>query len=192
MFPTDLSLGFAVIPTLGVGGPLAILALLVPSLFGGALLLLRQWLAFLTTVSACTAVLLMHSWMEHEGGSWLRTDSALWWLIAGVLAVGVLWTWARPAGKSAPLGTENMVLFLSSLLCLGVVLLYAFVLVVRDASWYLFLSFAVAMWTCAAWRAIATILKLSRVLDAVRSEESMLWVSLIAWVSFGLVLGVIG
>src|SRR6185369_17286727 len=36
---------FGVIPTLGVGAPLAILALLFPTVFGGVFVLFRQWLA---------------------------------------------------------------------------------------------------------------------------------------------------
>src|SRR5206468_304963 len=43
---------FAVIPTLGIGGPIAILALLFPTVFGGVLILFRQWAAFIMMFSA--------------------------------------------------------------------------------------------------------------------------------------------
>ena len=39
------------IPTVLVGGPLAVLAMLFPALFGGLLLVLRRWAVALTRTS---------------------------------------------------------------------------------------------------------------------------------------------
>src|SRR5207253_4555125 len=53
---------FAVIPTIGLGAPLAILALLFPTMFGGVFVLFRQWMAFITLISLNSTLLIVHWW----------------------------------------------------------------------------------------------------------------------------------
>src|SRR5688500_14407866 len=87
---------FAVIPTLGVGGPLAILALLFPSLFGGVLVLFRQWGAFFTVVSINSLIYCLYLWFASSlMESWWGTQTALWLVVTFVTLVGALWAWRR-------------------------------------------------------------------------------------------------
>lgn len=150
---------FAVIPTLGIGGPLAILALLFPSLFGGVLVLFRQWASFLALISVVSLLYLFH-WLF---GANFRES---WWVSPGGMATIVLaatflcgiWSWrrnwsalAKGQPSIAPQKTENIVLIILSLTCLAIVLLY------KDArlealDWSLLLGFSVGIWAAMAYK----------------------------------------
>ena len=106
LFPFSVSLGsgFAVIPTLGIGAPLAILALLFPTVFGGALvsvtLLFRRLLAFLTLVTVVGVVLGVHGlilWVSPGAfrGSWWGEFSTLWLVMTVVTFACTWWAWRR-------------------------------------------------------------------------------------------------
>jgi len=150
---------FAVIPTLGIGGPLAILALLFPSLFGGVLVLFRQWASFLMLISAVSLLYLFH-WLF--GGSFREA----WWTSPGGMSTIVIaatflcgiWSWrrnwsalAKGQPSIAPQKTENIVLIVLSLTCLAIVLLY------MDArldalDWSLLLGFSAGIWAALAYK----------------------------------------
>lgn len=87
---------FAVIPTVLVGGPLAILAMLFPAVFGGLMLVLRRWLAALSVLSINSTLYvtqdLCRRWLV---GSWWGTPSALWLTMTIVTLIGILWAWRR-------------------------------------------------------------------------------------------------
>src|SRR5262249_21823045 len=55
---------FAVIPTVFVGGPLAVLAMLFPAVFGGLLLFFRRWVAGLSGVRLHSTGYPAQSWVE--------------------------------------------------------------------------------------------------------------------------------
>ncbi len=115
---------FGVIPTLGVGAPLMVLAALFPAVFGGVLLLFRQWIAFITVFSVNSTLLLLHwllnsYWPGLLRGSWLGTDAGLWFVMTLVPLVALVWAWRRqltrqaladPAAE-APARTERTVLW---------------------------------------------------------------------------------
>ncbi len=90
---------FAVIPTVLVGGPLAILAMLFPAVFGGLILVLRRWMAALTVLSVNSTLYLAHQkWFAPRLlSSWWGTPLALWLSMAVVTLLGVLWAWHRHA-----------------------------------------------------------------------------------------------
>jgi outer membrane protein assembly factor BamB len=81
-----------VIPMVVVGGPLALLALLFPSVFAGW----DRWLALLCTAGTASTLLLLH-WLFYEwvGGTWLATPVAVWTLMGLVHLGGFFWAMQR-------------------------------------------------------------------------------------------------
>jgi outer membrane protein assembly factor BamB len=121
---------FAVIPTLGIGGPIALLALLFPSLFGGVLVLFRRWAAFFAILSVNSTLFLLHGWFAADlWGSWWGSPATLWLAMTLITLLGVLWAWRRhltffqQGQPEAPARTEHIVLWLLSLGC-GVTLFF--------------------------------------------------------------------
>ena len=113
---------FAVIPTVGIGAPLAILALLFPTVFGGVFVLFRQWMAFITVISINSTLILLHWWLApiFLRGSWWSTDASLWFLMTAATLVCTIWAWRRQlnflaSGEAeAPQRTEQMTLLIMS------------------------------------------------------------------------------
>lgn len=183
---------FAVIPTLGIGGPLAILALLFPSLFGGVLLLFRHWMAFLTVSSTNFTLLLVHGWLAGGyWGEWWTTPTALWLTMTLITLLGTVWAWRRQVrslqGEAVPTParTEHIMLGVLSLCSLAGVLLFLLgPPSAGDPTWNLVLALAIGIWT-------ATLLKLLRALFlrgqpgyGLTTEGTMLSVVLLVLVSF--------
>jgi len=118
---------FGVIPTLGIGAPLAILALLFPAIFGGVFVLFRQWLAFITALSINSTLLLLHLWLKQSvlRGTWWGNDAALWLVMTVGTALCVVWAWRRQlhslaAGEEeASRRTELLLLVFMSICCLA-------------------------------------------------------------------------
>lgn len=87
---------FAVIPTVAIGGPLAILTMLFPTLFGRPKDVLRRWLVFFTVASVNSLIYLVHTWFEASiKDTWFGSQLALWSIMALVTLVGVVWSWRR-------------------------------------------------------------------------------------------------
>jgi len=83
---------FAVIPTVAIGGPLAILAMLFPSLFGSPREIMRRWLAMLSVASVLSLVVLVQAtFPEWLGISWV----VVWLWMTLVTLLGVLWACRR-------------------------------------------------------------------------------------------------
>jgi outer membrane protein assembly factor BamB len=115
---------FGVIPTLGVGAPLVVLAALFPAVFGGVLLLFRQWIAFITVFSV-NSMLMMLQWLLNSywpnvlRDSWLGTEAGLWCLMTLAALAGTIWAWQRQLTRQvqpdlapdAPPKTELLVLW---------------------------------------------------------------------------------
>ena len=76
---------FAVIPTVAVGGPLAILAMLFPALFGKPQDVMRRWLALLSVASILSMLYLF----------WWGSQVKLWQILAGLTLAGAAWGWWR-------------------------------------------------------------------------------------------------
>lgn len=97
---------FGVIPTLGVGAPLVVLAALFPAVFGGVLLLFRQWTAFITVFSVNSTLLLLQwllntYWPNVLRDSWLGSEAGLWTLMTLVALIGTVWAWQRQLSRQA-------------------------------------------------------------------------------------------
>ena len=86
----------AVIPMVLIGGPLALLALLFPSLFAGW----ERWLALLSTAGTASTLLLVH-WLAYEwfAGTWLATPVAVWGALTLVHLAGFFWAMQRHTAR---------------------------------------------------------------------------------------------
>lgn len=139
---------FGVIPTLGIGGPIAILALLFPAVFGGVLILFRQWSAFLAMFSINSTLMMLQWW---KGGTWFRdswfsTPGGLWFAMTVVTLFFTMWAWRRQLANLAsgadaletPARTELLVLLVLVASCVGFDLYCWFVgdrPSIRDVTW---------------------------------------------------------
>jgi outer membrane protein assembly factor BamB len=96
------NLVFAVIPSVLVGGPLAILAMLFPAIFGGLTLVMRRWLVGLSVLSLnSTLYSAQYLCMPWLAGTWWGTPAALWLTMTLVTLVGILWAWRRHVARLA-------------------------------------------------------------------------------------------
>ncbi len=172
---------FAVIPTLGIGGPLAILALLFPSLFGGVLVLFRQWASFLTVISLISLAYLFYLLFGAEfPESWWTTPGGMTLLMISLTFFGAVWSWRRSWRALAngqpiitPQRTENVVLVVLSLACFAVVLIY------RDErmgvlEWGLLVGFSAGIWAATLYKVFRGLLRSGSGLP-LPTEGVMLW-----------------
>ncbi|MFO0926202.1 MAG: PQQ-binding-like beta-propeller repeat protein [Gemmataceae bacterium] len=75
-----------------VGGPLALLALLFPAVFGGW----KRWLVLLSTGGTISTLYFGQWWFaESLAGSWWGTPAALWTTITLAAVGGLAWAWNR-------------------------------------------------------------------------------------------------
>lgn len=158
---------FGVIPTLGVGAPLAILALLFPTVFGGVFVLFRQWMAFITIMSLNSTLVLLNVWLGPKyRASWWSTDAALWIVMTGCTFVCLLWAWRRQlnamaAGDpEAPRKTELLILSFMSASCLattGVLWYITEKLTWSDAGWTLTVVLSVSILAGTLYRVYQTL-----------------------------------
>ena len=87
---------FAVIPTVFIMGPLALLAALFPAVFGGLAIFMKRWMALLMV--ACTNSTLFTIHMLCTGyarGAWWGTSTALWAAMTLVTLGGAIWSARR-------------------------------------------------------------------------------------------------
>ncbi len=93
---------FGVIPMLVVG-PLALLAMLFPAVFGGLMLVLRRWTTALTVLSINSLLLFLQDWFNsYLITSWWGTPAALWLVMSLVTVCGALFAWRKHAARLAP------------------------------------------------------------------------------------------
>jgi outer membrane protein assembly factor BamB len=189
---------FAVIPTLGVGGPLAILAVLFPSLFGGVLLLFRRWAAFFAVVSVNSLLYCLHLWFAGAYlDAWWSPPAVLWFLMTLVTLAGAIWAWRRHiravTGEQVipetPPRTEYLVLWLLSLSCLGVVLFCLLNPPLPFEPWWnLLLAFSFGIWAGTLYKVYHRLViappaqRPAR--PALPTEGVMLWVVLLGFITF--------
>jgi outer membrane protein assembly factor BamB len=82
----------AVVPTFVIIGPLAILALLFPTVFGGLALLMRRWMAALSvSCTISTLYFLQMFFLNRVSGTWLGTKGGLWLCFGVISAAGAVW-----------------------------------------------------------------------------------------------------
>jgi outer membrane protein assembly factor BamB len=127
--PVTVGPVFAVIPAVMVGGPLALLALLFPSVFGGW----KRWLALISVGCTTSTIYFLHSWLAWKNTEHWWTSPLVYWLsITLVTVAGAFWAWQRHLHRlafgEAPLtpGLVELVVLLGvSAFALGFVLVYA-------------------------------------------------------------------
>lgn len=82
----------AVIPMVLVGGPLALLALLFPTVFAGW----ERWMVLISTLGTASTLLFLHWWFfEYVDGTWLASPVAVWATMTVVHLAGLAWAWDR-------------------------------------------------------------------------------------------------
>lgn len=184
------TISFAVIPTLGIGGPLAVLALLFPGLFGGVLVLFRRWQAFFTVISTNCTLLFCHWWFGLTlAESWWGTPTALWLVLTLINFVGVLWAWRRnlsylhePLAGPPPERTEHIILWVMSLSCVAGLVYYSLptVLSLADPSVNFLLVLTVAVGGGTLYKLYRTLLvsRLGGTSEPLPTEGVMLWLAL--------------
>jgi outer membrane protein assembly factor BamB len=116
----------AVIPTVLVAGPLALLALLFPALCGGLMLFCRRWLALLVVLSLNSTLYLVHAWLYAAlRPSWWGSEPALWTTMTLVTLAGAVWAWRRyrtvkeDSARAGPSRGELVLLWVLALTGLG-------------------------------------------------------------------------
>src|SRR5436190_8787003 len=83
---------FAIIPTVFVMGPLALLATLLPAVFGG---FQRRWLALMAVVSITSTLYVLHALYHGYVDAWWADPRALWGLLTAISVAGFVWSWRR-------------------------------------------------------------------------------------------------
>jgi outer membrane protein assembly factor BamB len=128
--PSTIGLPLGVAPTFFLVGPLALLATLFPTVFGGLALLMRRWMAAMSVCCAVSTVYFLHGWFYRRLiGTWFESRASLWCVIGAISAAGVVWAARRyrTATQSGDLETfqirtwDRRVLDLLSLVGLGLV-----------------------------------------------------------------------
>jgi outer membrane protein assembly factor BamB len=90
---------FGVIPVL-IGGPLAILGMLFPAVFGGLSGQMKRWTAFLSVISINSTLVLVSDWLS-TWFSWMGNQATMWLVMSLVTVAGVLWAWRRHVASTA-------------------------------------------------------------------------------------------
>ena len=89
-------LPLAVVPTVVIIGPLAILAALFPTVFGGLALVMKRWTAALTISSLVSTLYFAQKWfIARLVDSWWGTQTGLWATLCLVSALGAIWAGLR-------------------------------------------------------------------------------------------------
>jgi outer membrane protein assembly factor BamB len=186
----------AVIPTIGLGAPLALLALLFPSLFGGVALLFRRWTAFFTVLSVVSLVYLLHGFFAKSiRGTWLSTQAGIWLVMTFITLAGVLWAWRRqvnylqegPATAEVPRRTELMVLWTLSLSFLAAIGLYWLFSTPggTDPVWNLLLVGSAGLWAGTAYKVYRALrFPQAPARSEIATEGVILWTCLAGFVAF--------
>jgi outer membrane protein assembly factor BamB len=190
-----------------VGGPLAILAMLFPAVFGGLTLVFRRWMVALSVLSLNSTLYLAQDWCRRWlAGSWWGTPAALWLTMTVVTLLGILWAWRRHAvlvaaesrspSVTPPSGQPVAKRGRTELITLGVLSMAFVALAVFSLPHSLaeldlwdktLLMFAAGVWaaTLHALYLRATAGRRGEANPALPGEGVLLWTMLLAGVGFG-------
>jgi outer membrane protein assembly factor BamB len=126
---SEPALGVVVAPILL--GPLSLLAMLFPSVFGGY----TRWLAALSVACFLLTLVGLHEWLGHYlAGSLWGTRTALWAAMTVCIVLGLAWSWSRhhervEMGEAPrlPGRAEGIVLAVLSVVGMGLLAFFAVV-----------------------------------------------------------------
>jgi outer membrane protein assembly factor BamB len=123
---------FAILPTVVILGPVALLTLLLSALFGRVHRGLQRW-SVLFAVGASDAILyLIHfAFREQWRDSWLGSQFTLWIVLTSTTLAGASWAWAR-GRRAQPDRLVDLSPGGGAFLGLGVIALAGLYLVVRS------------------------------------------------------------
>jgi outer membrane protein assembly factor BamB len=94
---------FAVIPTVIILGPVALLSALLSALLGRAHSGLRRWSVLFAVAAADAALYLIHfAFREGWRDSWLGSPSTLWLMLTSTTAAGAVWALKSSPVAAAP------------------------------------------------------------------------------------------
>jgi outer membrane protein assembly factor BamB len=141
-----------VIPTVLVGGPLAMLAMLFPAVFAGW----KRWLVLLSTAATSSTLLMLKWWfLDRLPNSWWATDLALWMAMTTVTVLGIGWAWGRHLGRiqqgeapAQPGRAELIVLLVIAMLATSGLGVAHFIvhLKLEWREWWPAITFLAALW----------------------------------------------
>jgi outer membrane protein assembly factor BamB len=87
---------FAVIPTVFIMGPLALLAALFPAVFGGLALFMKRWMALLSVACTNSTLVFLHMLLGgYARGAWWGSTTTLWVAMTLVTLAGAIWSARR-------------------------------------------------------------------------------------------------
>lgn len=128
--PDGLPVPIGLIPTFVIVGPLALLALLVPAVFGGLAMLLRRWLVLLSVGGLACTLYLARQWLHGMLNSFgMGSPRLLWAALAVIAAAAMVWSWRRqrslpPVEGSVRAGRIARAILLAVALATTALLLY--------------------------------------------------------------------
>jgi outer membrane protein assembly factor BamB len=170
----------AVIPTVLVGGPLAMLAMLFPAVFAGW----KRWLVLLSTAATNSTLFMLQWWFFGSfAGSWWGTSLALWVAMSVVTVLGMAWAWNRHVARvqdgEAPHlpGTVELIALLAmALLAMTGVAFARFVLKLElpERTWWPAFTLLAALWVGIFYVLWARLLRGNRVRPPVATEAIIL------------------
>lgn len=114
---------FAVIPTVLIGGPLAVLAMLFPTVFGGLIVFFRRWMVAFSVLATNSTIYFLYDFFRGDiKDFWWGKPAAMWIAMTTLAAVGALWSWRRSltdaqtgAAAVPPTRAEHLLLLVMSL-----------------------------------------------------------------------------
>ncbi len=178
---------FGVIPAVLIGGPLALLAMLFPTVFGGW----KRWLTLLSVACTNSTLYSLQYWFSNElsGTVWGRS-STLWVAMALVTLAGTVWAFQRHCTRALegeapfqPNGVELIVLSLVSAVGLGIVVYAKFNRQsLLSPDWMPMLPYCVSAWGALLYVLYAYLIP--RRLPALATEAVML--AIMAFATIGL------
>src|SRR5262245_22377481 len=123
---------FGVAPTFLLIGPLALLATLFPTVFGGLALLMKRWMVALSACCTLSTIYFLHAWFFGRlEGTWLGSAAALWGMMTWFALLSAVWSTRRyqksveagDTGIPASQSWDPVLLVVLTLLGLGPILL---------------------------------------------------------------------
>src|SRR5262245_7521219 len=151
---------FGVAPTFLLIGPLALLATLFPTVFGGLALLMKRWMVALSACCTLSTIYFLHAWFYGRlEGTWFGSIAALW-LTMGVLSfASALWS-ARRYRKAIDAGEQEsytprrwdriVLIALTALGLFGIVFALAKQKSLLDSPWLDLVAFSLPVWAATA------------------------------------------
>jgi outer membrane protein assembly factor BamB len=172
-----------------VMGPLAMLAMLFPTAFGGW----KRWLVLISTAATNSTLYGLHWWFSDDlVGTWWGTSLALWTAMGIVNVAGLAWAWQRhlalvQAGEAPACPGKAELIVLGVVALLGVGVLVTFHQLQQNLltpAWLPLVAFCVAVWLGCLYALYAR-LRRPRMMPAVGTEAVVLTGLLLASLVLG-------